>query len=439
MSVSRIRRRIAVAACVLVAFLCSACAPRIIEQIPLLDPEHKHFGIHHDYGVEDPQFERSIGNLLGPPVVGGNSIVTLVNGNRIFPEMLEAIRGAKKTINFETFIYWSGDIGEEFAKAFAERARAGVKVSVVLDWIGMSKLDEKFVSTMKNAGVRVELYHQLHWYDPRRFNDIANLDNRTHRKLLIVDGRVGFTGGVGIADEWNGDARNDKEWRDTHYRIEGPVVSQLQSAFIENWMEAGGELLHGDDYFPELQARGPAKAQAFRGSPSDASDSIELMYRMAIVSATRSIKLSSAYFVPDRGIVKTLIDAAKRGVKIEILVPGQKIDHQVVRSASRAVWGDLLQAGVKIYEYQPTMFHCKVLVIDGFFTSVGSTNFDSRSFHLNDEVNLNIFDNRIAEQQEAQFEQDRARAKEISLEDWKNRPLFERLGDNLAALFGSEL
>lgn len=427
----------------IIVFLLSSslvsCSIPLVSNIPLLDPEHKNFEIKHLYSVNDPQFERTIGNLLGPAILPGNKITTLLNGVEIFPAMLQVIKNAEKTITFETYIYWSGDYGKRFAEAFAERAKAGVKVHIVIDWFGIDRFDQSFIEIMRKAGAEVLVFRTPEWYDPRRWKSIANVNNRTHRKILVVDGKIGFTGGVGIADEWSGNADSPQHWRDTHYKIEGPVVGELQSAFEDNWLESGGAVLHGDEYFPALTSKGNVKAQAFKGSFAEATANIELMYRLAIASAQDSIKISNAYFLPDEGIIKSFIDAAHRGVKIEIIVPGPKIDQKLFRIGSRAIWGDLLKAGIKIYEFQPTMYHCKVMVIDDYFVSVGSTNFDNRSFRLNDEVNLNIFNIEVAKEQVKNFEQDKRRSKEVTFKAWKNRSIIEKIANQFILLFRKDL
>jgi len=372
------------------------------------------------YGTDDPQFMRTMGVLLGPPILGGNRYEELLNGDQIFPSMLAAIRGARRSIDFETYIYWSGDIGKAFADALAERARAGVKAHVLLDWLGSQKIDPKLIAEMKSAGVQVERYHALQWYN------LARLNNRTHRKILVVDGRIGFTGGVGIAPEWTGHAQDENHWRDTHFRLEGPAVAQMQAVFLDNWIKTTGEVLHGPDYFPDLPASGEGYAQVFMSSASGGSESMHLMYLLAITAAQRTIHLSMAYFVPDELAVKALRDAVARGVKIQVIAPGPITDTQTVRKASRALWGDLLQAGVEFYEYQPTMYHCKVMIVDGLLTSVGSTNFDNRSFRLNDEANLNIYDRAFAARQIEVFRADLAKSKRITYEDWRNRPWTEK-------------
>jgi cardiolipin synthase len=385
------------------------------------------------YGVEEEQFERSMGGLLQPDIRPGNRITPLVNGDRIFPAMLEAIRGAKKSITFETFIYWSGAIGKEFADALSDRARAGVKVHVLLDWLGSKKMKEAYVDEMERAGVKVMRYHPLKWFNAWRIN------HRTHRKLLVVDGRIGFTGGVGIADEWTGDAGDPEHWRDSHFRLEGPAVAQMQSAFMDNWMKTHEEVLHGPDYFPRLEQVGSCKAQVFMSSPAEGSESVRLMYLMSIACARKTVRISNAYFVPDDLSVRTLVEAAKRGVKVEIIVPGKHIDTHLVRRAGRSRWGPLLEAGVEIYEYEPTMYHCKVMVVDDLWTTVGSTNFDNRSFRLNDEANLNILDPDFARSQAEVFERDKARSRRITLEEWRNRPLTEKLKEHAAGLLRAQL
>lgn len=385
------------------------------------------------YDTDDPQFRRSMSVLLGPPMLEGNRVQALLNGEQIFPAMLGAIQGARESITFETFIYWSGDIGDRFAEALAERSRAGVKVHVLLDWVGTMKMEERYLKQMHDAGVEVERYHKPHW------SHLARLNQRTHRKLLVVDGRIGFTGGVGIADEWDGHAQDEKHWRDTHFRVEGPVVAQMQAVFTDNWIKATGRVLHGERYFPALGPADGQPAQMFSSSPTGGSESMHLMYLMAITAARHTIHLSSSYFVPDDLAVQALADAARRGVKVRIITPGPLIDADTVRRASRARWGPLLEAGVEMAEYQPTMFHCKVLVVDSLLVSVGSTNFDNRSFRLNDEANLNVLDTTFARRLVDVFEADWARSHPVTLEAWRERPLQEKLIEHAAALLRTQL
>lgn len=385
------------------------------------------------YGSSSPDFDRAMGVLLGPAIVSGNHVDTLLNGEEIFPAMLAAIDGAEQSITFETYIYWQGEVGQEFARRLAARARAGVSVHVLLDWVGSMRMDESLLATLRDAGVEIERYHPPHWYE------FSRLNNRTHRKSLVVDGKIGFTGGVGIADKWSGRAQDPDHWRDTHYRVRGPVVAQMQATFMDNWMQTHGKVLHGPRYFPAIEPAGPASAQMFMSSPTGGSESMHLMYLLAITAATRSIELSSAYFVPDKLTRDALVAAARRGVRVRIIVPGQHIDTDVVRAASRADWGPLLEAGILIAEYQPTMFHCKVLTVDDRMVSVGSTNFDNRSFRLNDESNLNVYDQAFALRQVEIFERDLAASRVVTLPQWQARPLTTKVMERVAALLGPQL
>ena len=385
------------------------------------------------YTVEDPQFRRSMGVLLGPPILEGNKVEVLLNGDEIFSSMLKEIRGAKHTITFETYIYWSETIGKEFSDALIERARAGVKVHVMLDFIGSMKMDLAAIDMMKQAGIKLERYHKPVWWK------FTKLNNRTHRKVLVVDGKVGFTGGVGIADQWRGDAQSKKHWRDTHFRVEGPVVGQMQAVFVDNWTKATGVVLDGAHYFPALEKTGGHAAQMFSSSPSGGNESMLLMYLMSITAAKSTIDLSSSYFVPDELTIKALVAASRRGVKVRIITPGDDIDSAIVRAASRAHWGPLLQAGIEIAEYQPTMYHVKALVVDALMVSVGSTNFDNRSFSLNDEANLNVLDPAFAAEQVEIFDDDWKRAKVITFAQWSDRPATEKALSHLASLVGDQL
>ena len=385
------------------------------------------------YALDDPRFRHELGVLLGPPFIAGNRVTALHNGDEIFPAMLAAIRSAKTSITFETYIYWAGDIGHEFAEALSERARDGVKVHVLLDWVGSAKMNEAMLIGMAAAGVQVRKFHPPHW------SNLGRMNNRTHRKVLVVDGRSAFTGGVGIAPPWLGNAQDPLHWRDSHYQVEGPVVAQMQAVFIDNWIKVTGDVLHGADYFTAPVVAGTALAQMFSSSPSGGSESMQLMYLLSITAAARSIDLSAAYFVPDALATQALTQAMHRGVRLRIVVPGEHMDSETVRSASRARWGPLLSAGATIAEYAPTMFHCKVMIVDGLLVSVGSTNFDNRSFRLNDEATLNILDADFARQQTAVFNADLGRSRPITFTEWSQRPWQERLRERLASLLGSQL
>jgi cardiolipin synthase len=381
--------------------------------------------VEHYHDIRDPQFRREMGALLGPAIVPGNTIKALQNGAEIFPAMLAAIAAATRTITFETYIYWSGKVGNQFADALIERARAGVQVHVMLDWLGSKRIDEKLIDRMKAVGIQIVRYHALRWYS------VARINNRTHRKVLIIDGQVGFTGGVGIADQWSGHAQDPDHWRDVHFRVEGPVVGQMQAAFLDNWIKTTGNVLHGDGYFPNLRAAGTLDMQLFISSPSGGSASMRLMYLAAITAAERSIDIAAAYFIPDRLMTEELVKVRQRGVRIRVLVPDKHTDSQVVRIVSRREWGPLLESGVEIYEFEPTMLHTKMLIFDGFMVSVGSTNFDTRSFELNDEASLNVYDSAFAADMTRLFESDLARATLYPLENWRSRPLMQKLAEEI--------
>lgn len=381
---------------------------------------------------EDSRFAKEVGDLLDPAFVEGNQVETFLNGDEIFPAMLEGIKSAKHSITFESYIYWSGNIGKVFAEALAGRARAGVKVHVLIDWAGSGKISKELLETMTSAGVEVERYHK-----PTLLN-ITRLNYRTHRKILVIDGRTGFTGGVGIADEWTGDGKDPKRWRDTHYKVEGPVVNQMQAAFMDNWLKTKPLVHTGDHYFPKISSKGSMKAQMFISSAGEGGSSVRIMYLMAIESAKKSIHLESAYFVPDEHVIEKLIEAKNRGVDVKIIVPGEA-DSEVVEQASRELWGKLLKEGVQIFQYQPALFHCKVLIVDRYLVSVGSTNFDQRSFRINDEANLNVLDKAFAETQEEDFENDLKLSKQITYEQWLDRPFKEKALGKLAQIVGSQL
>jgi cardiolipin synthase len=389
--------------------------------------------VDHCHAIDDPQFELEMDVMLGPALLPGNDIRPLQNGEEIFPAMLEAIRGARASISFETYIYWSGSIGEEFAHALRERARAGVPVHVMLDWAGSARMDGRLLDELTEAGVEVEQYHPLRWYS------ISRLTNRTHRKLLVVDGRIAFTGGVGIADQWNGHAQDPDHWRDIHFRIEGPVVAQFQAGFMDNWIKTTGRVLNSDRYYPKLASVGDKGMHLFVSSPAGGSASMHLMYLLAVAAAVKSIDLQAAYFIPDRLMVDALISARKRGAHIRLVVPGRYLDSVLVRLASKRRWGRLLAAGVEIFEYQPTMMHNKMLILDGRLVSVGSTNFDMRSFDLNDEASLNIYSTAFSTQMTAVMNADLQHATPYTLDTWQRRSWSEKLGELLVRPLESQL
>ena len=380
-------------------------------------------------------FLRAAEGLTQAPISRGNRSEILINGDRIFPSMLEAIASARRTVNLLTYIYWRGEIGSRFADAVCERAEAGVKCRVLLDALGSVKMDPALIERMEDCGARVCRFRPPKPYAIRRGN------NRTHRKLLIVDGSVGFTGGVGIADEWTGDAQDPGHWRDTHVRVEGPVARGLQGAFAENWLEGTGEVLAGEDDLPPLEPipGEPAAMLAIRSSAGVGDTDVETLFFLTIASARRTIDLTSAYFTPRPAFLHALADASRSGVAVRVLVPGEHIDKDLVRHTARSVYGELLEAGVRIFEYQPTMLHAKSLVVDVAWSTIGSANFDNRSFQLNDEMVLGVQDEAFAAELTEAFEADLARSDEITLEAWRDRPLHERPAEAAGRLLRREL
>lgn len=360
--------------------------------------------------VRSVQFREEMAAVVGSGWVGGNRIETLNNGDEIFGAMLRGIRSARKTITFETFVFENGDVPRAFVDALAERARAGVKVHVILDAVGASK-SLFYWQELENAGVDLVIYHPPWWLDVTRNN------HRSHRKLLVVDGKVGFIGGVGVADYWKGDASTPEEWREVHYRVEGPVVAQLQGAFQDNWMNARKELLLGAEYYPAPVRAGAVTASAFTSSPLRGRGTLEVMNLLAIASARESLDIINAYFLPDRIMVDALCAAARRGVRVRIIMPGPHMDQKMVERQSKKRWKKLLEAGVHLYKYQPTMIHTKLLITDGLFVSVGSGNLDPRALRINDEANLNVLDAGFAREQTRVFERDWAKSLPVVLKD----------------------
>lgn len=386
--------------CLLVlALLSGGCATRS----PLREP------LVTDVPVESAVFRQTMGSLIGPAWVEGNTIRTLNNGDEIFPAMLQGIRSAKRSVTFETFIYEDGDVPDVFAAALMERARAGVPVKVILDAVGASK-SLGYHQELRDAGVDLVVYHSPWWLDVRRNN------HRTHRKLLVVDGKVGFIGGVGIADYWKGNASKPEEWRELHYRVEGPVVAQMQAAFVDNWLHSRRELLLGEAYFPALKSAGSVTASVFHSSPLRNRASLELMNQLAVASARRSVCIESPYFLPDGNMVKVLCAAAERGVRVRILMPGEHMDQKAVERQSRKSWRRLMAAGVELFKYDPTMIHNKLLIVDDLFVSVGSGNLDPRSVRINDEANMNVLDRGFAREQTRVFERDLRKAHRVRLD-----------------------
>jgi len=387
-----------------------------------------------DIDVASEAFLIATEAITSAPIAVGNTIELFINGDEIFPAMLETIAGAQSSLTLLTYVYWRGEIGREIAGALCERAEAGIQVNVLLDAIGSSKMDEDLIRDMDDAGVTFAYFRPLKPYAVRRLN------NRTHRKLLVADGLVGMIGGVGIADEWTGDAQDPDHWRDTHVRVRGPVVRGLQGAFAENWLEATGDVLVGPGYLPDLAPRPDGMAmQVVRSSASVGDTNVEALFYLAIACARTSLYMTTAYFAPRPAFVEALSAAAGRGVDVRLLVPGPNIDKDYVRQAGRAVYEQLLDAGVRIYEYQPTMLHAKTLTIDRAWSTVGSVNFDNRSFQLQEECTLCVHSSTFAAALDEHFERDLARSREIDLARWTDRPLRARVVELVTKLARREL
>lgn len=365
---------------------------------------------------------RSAAALIGSHPVAATRVEILVNGVEIFPAMLEAIRSARSTINLATYVYWRGEIAREVADAIVERRRKGVECRVLLDAVGAARMSDELKQAMREAGVEVVMFRP-----PGRM-ELGRANHRNHRKLLIVDGKIAMTGGVGIAQEWTGDAQDPDHWRDTHAVIEGPVVASLQGAFAENWLEATNELLVGERFVPASSREDETMSTLLvRSSAGVGSTNVEAVYALAIAAAETRIELTAGYFSPNRAFVQALADAAQRGVDVRILVPGPHINHDVVREAGQHAYEELLAAGVRLFEYTPTLLHAKTLVIDRSLSSIGSVNFDNRSFCLNDEATLIVQSQSCAERLGRVFEHDLSRSSEIELERWRDRPARHKL------------
>jgi cardiolipin synthase len=394
-------------------------------------PNEKKIGhrIEANYHVCDDVFRRTIGQLLGPPLLGGNKVTMLCNGDEIFPAMLDGIRSAQRTITFENFLWREGAVTQAFADALIERARAGVKVHFLQDAFGCDSLHSDGIQRIRNSPVQLEIF--------RFFN--LELNFRTHRKLLVIDGRVGFLGGAGIADDWQGDGKTRGRWRDMHYKVEGPTVAQMQQAFMDNWLQTRATLLHGDEYFPEERRVGEEICQVFKSSAGEGSDSARLVLLVSIAAAREHIRIANAYFVPDDLTRQTLIEALERGVKVEIINPGPDTDAQLVRAVGKARWRPLLEAGARFYEYQPARYHCKYLIVDDCWASVGSANLDNRSLSLNEEANLNVLDRNFVREHTRIFEEDKSLCREVTLEDWRVRPLPEKVRGLVGLAIRSQL
>lgn len=397
----------------------------------LLVQDEEFIYVESAYAAEDPGFPAYVAAVTGSPVTRGGRFEVLSNGVEIMPAMLGAIEAARERIVFETYIFSDGEYGRAFARALADAARRGVRVYLLLDAIGGKGAGDENVALMTSAGVHVA------WFNP--VWQWQELNGRTHRKILVVDGAVGFTGGVGIADHWRGNAANEDEWRDTQFRIEGPPLRYLEACFYENWIESAGVVTPVIAPEAELAASvngaGPVSVPVW-SSPVGGHNGVKKLYLLSIAAARRTIDIQTPYFVMDGSTKWSLLQAARRGVRIRLLVEGELTDAKAVKHASRAGYEELLEAGLEIYEFQPTMMHTKAMLVDGLWSVIGSANFDNRSLELNDENNIGIADRDLAAALLADFERDLARTKKLDLAAWRDRPVYDRLRERFWAFFG---
>jgi cardiolipin synthase len=374
-----------------------------------------------DVQLGEPAIYPTLQAYAGAPIVAGNDVQILLNGEQIFPALVTAIRSARTSITYAQYFFEEGPVCDEMVQALAERCRAGVPAHILLDGVGSLSMPSRYRDVLGEAGCQVKTFRPVLPWALRRAN------NRNHRRILVVDGRVGFTGGSGASRKWMGNGRTADHWRDTDVRVEGPAVEWMQAAFLENWIESAGEALGGDAYFPRPHPpRGQVAAQVVRSSPEGGSYAMYSTLLIALNAARESIRITNPYFLLDDAWTEAILGRVRRGVTVQVLVPGS-IDHAFVRQASRATWGRLLQAGVQIYEYQPALLHAKTMVIDGQWATVGSTNLDPRSLALSQEINVVVYDRAFARRMEDVFAADLAHAKPVDYDAWRRRGVRGRL------------
>ena len=393
-------------------------------------PAYRIHGAEELPANDSEAFLNVLESLVDAKVNRFGSLEVFTNGDHFYPAILQAFQSATRSVCLEAYVFHKGDIGRRYVEALAERARAGVEVNVMLDAFGSLNAGDAFFKPLTEAGGRVVRYNGLRWYR------LFGLDNRTHREIVVVDGRVGFIGGAGVADQWFTGSGKDPRWRDTMVRVEGEAVPNLQATFAENWLAACGELLVGGGYFPEISSTRPTTALVINSTPtSGGSTRARVLFQLLLASARESISVTTPYFLPDHSLMQELCGAVERGVRVRILVPGRRSDHLLTRSTSRGGYGPLLKAGAEVYEYQPSMIHAKVLLVDGRWAVVGSTNFDNRSFGINDEVNLAVRDPSVAMRLEEDHAADLRQSKRVSLQDWRHRPVRERATELIGWVF----
>lgn len=382
-------------------------------------------------------FEQALPSIAGMTravLVEGNRADILQNGDEFFPALLESIAAAKHSIHFETYVWWTGDICDEVAEAFAKRAREGVEVRIMIDALGSMKMKRRLRKLMLEAGCKVRRYH------PIRLLDIGQLNKRTHRKLAIFDGEVGYIFGHGISRLWLGHGQDREHWRDTGVRLRGPIVNAVQSVFAQHWVEETGEVLVGEQYFPHLEPAGEMRMHVLAGAPLGGISDLEMMFKMSIATAQRELIIQNPYFIPDAETVDLLKRAVRRGVDVRVMVPGSVTDSPIVSHAGHHYFAEMLKHGVRIFCHERTLIHQKVMIVDGLWSHVGSTNLDDRSFDINEEAGVGIIDESIAGQLKDAFEEDRRHCRELKLEKWKREyTLWHRAVDRLCYLISGQL
>jgi cardiolipin synthase A/B len=379
----------------------------------------------------DAAFFPTLEALTDAPIVGGNKIELLHNGDALFPAMLREIKTAKSTITFAQYLFKGGSLAQEFARSFAERCQAGIKVYILLDSHGSGEAPEEIPEIIRKAGCQLEYFRRIRAPQVILPWKLLQYNYRNHRRILVIDGRVGFTGGYGISDAWMGDGRTADHWRDTNVRVEGPAVKFLQGAFTESWLETTGTLLGGDGFFPRLEPQGNVQLQFVKSSPVGGSFQNYLLYLLSITSARKSILITNPYFIPDDRMIEALLDATARGVRVIVLVPG-KIDFKITYRASRRHYGQMLLGGIEIFEYSAALLHSKTMVVDSVWATIGSTNFDNRSFALNEELNLALYDKSVAQRLEQLFADDLKHSRKITYEEWDARGIKEKIWELFA-------
>ena len=385
------------------------------------------YGLDHHLEVGSAEFLDTMAGAAGIPFLEGNSLTLLNNGDRFYPAMLDAIDRAERSITVEAYIYWNGEIGLQFGRALAAAAQRGVRVKILLDAVGSSTIGREILRLLQDGGCH------LAWYNPIRLRRLRRINNRTHRKSLVIDGSIGFTGGAGIADHWTGDAQDETHWRDLQIRIEGPAVRPLQTGFAQNWLECTGELLTGADFYPPLQRRGALSVQTIMSSPETGASTVRVVYCLGISAARRTIDIANPYFVPDHVAIDLFRDAVKRGVRVRIMVAGVRNDTLVTRLNSVRLYGALLDAGVELLEYNRTMMHHKIMVVDGCWSTVGTANFDNRSFSHNEESNVCVCDEAFARELTETFERDARICQRVTKDQWRRRSVVHKTMEGLAS------